>query len=61
MGKPKENITWFENDDSWRLEMVEFFGAISDGAQIKNGNIEDAIETLSLVEKIYSSSGFEKK
>ena len=24
MGKPKENTTWFENDDSWELEVDEF-------------------------------------
>jgi len=58
MGKPKESITWFENDDSWYLEIKEFIDAIEKGKPIENGTIYDAIETLSLIEKIYEKSGF---
>lgn len=58
MGKPKENTTWFENDDSWKLEVDEFVDAILGRTTIKNGTSEDAIETLKLVERIYENSGF---
>ncbi len=58
MGKPKENITWFENDDSWELEVTEFVDAILGKTTIKNGTSTDAIETLRLVERIYENSGF---
>jgi predicted dehydrogenase len=58
MGKPKENTTWFENDDSWKLEVDEFVDAILGKTTIKNGTSEDAIETLRLVERIYENSGF---
>lgn len=58
MGKPKENTTWFENDDSWELEVSEFVDAILGKDTIKNGTSEDAIETLRLVERIYENSGF---
>lgn len=58
MGKPKENTTWFENDDSWKLEVDEFVDAILGRTVIKNGTSEDAIETLKLVERIYENSGF---
>lgn len=58
MGKPKENITWFENDDSWELEVTEFIDAILGKTTIQNGTSEDAIETLKLVERIYDNSGF---
>lgn len=58
MGKPKENTTWFENDDSWGLEVTEFLDAILGKTTIKNGTSEDAIATLKLVEKIYENSGF---
>uniref|UniRef100_UPI004047FB67 Gfo/Idh/MocA family protein n=1 Tax=Aliarcobacter sp. TaxID=2321116 RepID=UPI004047FB67 len=58
MGKPKENTTWFENDDSWELEVTEFIDAILGKTTIKNGTSADAIETLKLVERIYENSGF---
>jgi predicted dehydrogenase len=58
MGKPKETTTWFENDNSWKLEVDEFINAILGKSIIKNGTSEDAIETLKLVERIYENSGF---
>ena len=58
MGKPKENTTWFENDDSWKLEIDEFIDAILGKTKIKHGTSKDAYETLRLVERIYENSGF---
>lgn len=58
MGKPKETTTWFENDDSWKLEIDEFVNAILNKEPILNGTSKDAIETLKLVERIYENSGF---
>ena len=58
MGKPKENITWFENDDSWKFEVDEFIDAINKKGKIKHGTVKDAYETLRLVERIYENSGF---
>ena len=58
MGKPKENTTWFENDDSWKLEVDEFVDAMLGKATIQNGTSTDAYETLRLVERIYENSGF---
>lgn len=58
MGKPKENTTWFENDDSWKFELDEFIDAIESKSVIKHGTSNDAFETLKLVERIYENSGF---
>ena len=58
MGKPKENTTWFENDDSWKLEVDEFIDAILGNSKIEHGTSKDAYETLRLVERIYENSGF---
>jgi len=55
MGKPKEQITWFENDDSWKLEIDEFLLAIKGLGKVEHGTFEDAYQTLSLVEKIYEN------
>jgi predicted dehydrogenase len=58
MGKPKETTIWFENDDSWKLEIDEFINAIKGYSAIQNGTSNDAFETLKLVERIYENSGF---
>ncbi len=58
MGKPQESTTWFENDDSWKLELEEFVEAILGKVTIENGTSHDAYETLKLVERIYENSGF---
>jgi len=61
MGKPKEQTIWFENDDSWKLELEEFIDAILNGKKIKNGTSYDGLRALSLVEDIYNKSGFYDK
>jgi predicted dehydrogenase len=58
MGKPKENITWFENDDSWKLELDEFVQAITSHSTLIHGTSQDAYRALNLVERIYDKSGF---
>jgi predicted dehydrogenase len=58
MGKPRETVTWFENDDSWILEIKEFLGAVLGNGTIVNGTSQDAYHTLRLVERIYENSGF---
>jgi predicted dehydrogenase len=58
MGKPKETTTWFENDDSWKLELDEFVSAILEDKEIKHGTSSDGLRALDLVEKIYKTSKF---
>ena len=56
MGKPKETIISFENDNSWNLEIEEFINAVNGNGEIKHGTLQDAFETLSLVQKVYENS-----
>ena len=58
MGKPKEETVWFENDDSWKLELDDFVDAIINKKEVENGTIKDAYRALELVERIYENSGF---
>ena len=58
MGKPKEEVTWFENDNSWKYEVIEFINAIDGKTSLKNGTSKDAYNALKLVEDIYECSGF---
>jgi predicted dehydrogenase len=58
MGKPEETVTWFENDDSWFLEVKEFIESIEQNRKITSGTIYDAIEMLRLVGDIYNNTAF---
>ena len=56
MGKPKESIVSFENDHSWNLEIEEFMNAVNGEGEIKEGTLQDAYDTLSLVQRVYENS-----
>ena len=56
MGKPKETIISFENDHSWNLEIDEFINSINGLGDIKQGTLNDAYETLALVEEVYKQN-----
>ncbi len=56
MGKPTEKIQHFEYDNSWDLELEEFIFAIKNNSKIVNGNSNDALQIMKLVDKIYSNS-----
>ena len=53
MGKPKQEITCFENDASWGLELSEFVDAVNGKDVIKNGTSEDALSIIQLIDNIY--------
>ncbi len=56
MGKPRETITYFENDKSWEFELNEFVGAIRTVSIILNGTSDDALEIMKLASNIYAES-----
>ncbi len=56
MGKPKESITYFENDQSWGFELEEFIGAIRGDAPIVNGTSKDAYEIMKITDHVYGHS-----
>ena len=56
MGKPNESFYYFENDDSWELEVKEFFNSIILNSKVENGTINDAMNVLELVENVYNNA-----
>ena len=56
MGKPKETVVSFENDHSWNLEIDEFFNAVKGIGFIKQGTLQDAYDTLALVQRVYENT-----
>ncbi|GHU50120.1 oxidoreductase [Clostridia bacterium] len=55
LGNPIEHTMCFDTDNSWNLEIAEFYDAVRNGSPIVNGTPEDAVKVMELVEKIYSA------
>ena len=54
-GDPREEVLSFDEDASWDLEVLSFTEAIRNSANITSGSIDQAIEIMNLIEKIYKS------
>jgi predicted dehydrogenase len=50
---PQENITYYDQDNSWADEINDFVECILDDKPISNGGVEDAMKVMDLVQKIY--------
>lgn len=53
LGKPLEHTLCFNTDESWDLEIEEFYEAIVKGMPIKQGTIEQAVTVMKLIQTIY--------
>ena len=54
-GVPRESISKYNEDVSWDNEIKYFAKSLQDDLNIQRGSIEDAIETMSLIESIYKA------
>ena len=52
-GKPREEMIFFDRDDSWALEVAAFVKAIREDTPIPSGNSDDALQVMQLIEQIY--------
>lgn len=60
-GMPMESTTKYNEDVSWDNEIKYFDNCITNNSEIQRGSIDDAIETMKLVEAIYKSDPEWKK
>jgi len=58
MGKPREEKIFFDTDESWKLELDEFVDCVLNDKKAYNGNSDDALKVMELVEAIYNQSGY---
>jgi predicted dehydrogenase len=52
-GDPREQMTRYNEDNSWRDEVAEFAAAVVNDTPITNGSSKDALATMRLVYRIY--------
>ena len=60
-GAPHEAISKFNKDVSWDNEIKYFADCLANNLAIKRGSIDDAIETMKLIEAIYKADPIWKK
>ena len=59
---PEETMTYYEEDNSWKLELEEFVDCIRNDHPVRVGTCEQACATMELIEKIYTAGlGFEAR
>lgn len=56
MGNPTEYTLCFDEDQSWDLEVEEFYNALVGKVKIINGTVEDAVEVMKLIDQVYSKA-----
>ena len=56
-GRPREETIFFDRDDSWGLENEEFYDCIIGKKKRPQGNSDDALKAMQLVERIYVTGG----
>jgi predicted dehydrogenase len=54
-GAPRESISKYNEDVSWNNEIKYFAKSLTEKSPITRGSINDAIETMRLIEKIYKA------
>ena len=55
MGNPHEELTYFDQDRSWELEVEDFVDCIKNDKKAIIGSSEDALKAMELVYKIYNA------
>lgn len=53
LGNPREEIIYFDQDESWDLEVAYFVECIKEDKNILNCSSRDALESMKLVDTIY--------
>jgi predicted dehydrogenase len=57
LGRPREEVTYFDTDLSWRRELEEFARCVREDVPVVHGTSRDALEALRLVYRIYQQDG----
>lgn len=55
LGSPREEITYFDHDNSWQLEVDEFAECILRDLPVTVGSPADAYKTMELIDRIYDA------
>lgn len=56
IGNPEEEVTYFDRDLSWNLEVEEFIKCIDQDKKVTISSSEDALKVMEIIEKAYRNA-----
>ena len=57
IGNPSEEITYFDKDQSWDLEVAEFVRCIKEDVPVKDASSTDALKVMQIIALAYIDAG----
>jgi len=60
VGNPSEEITYFDRDLSWDLEVEEFVKCVVQNRPVSISNSKDALKVMEIIEKAYEDGGVQR-
>jgi len=60
IGNPEEEVTYFDRDLSWSLEVEEFIKCIDQDKKVTISSSEDALQVMEIIQKAYQNAGEEE-
>ena len=61
LGNPSEEVTYFDRDASWDLEVEEFVKCIKEDKKVTVNSSTDALKAMEMVDKAYRDAGLMQK
>jgi predicted dehydrogenase len=59
IGNPSEEVTYFDRDLSWDLEVQEFVRCIDENIPVTKSSSEDALKVMEIIDKAYKNAALE--
>jgi predicted dehydrogenase len=57
LGNPREEIIYFDRDDSWSQEVSEFIRAVKEKRPATHGTLEEARRVMEVIRDVYATAG----
>ena len=57
VGNPSEEVTYFDRDESWELEVKEFVKCIKEKQDVTVSSSQDAYKVMKVIERAYNDAG----
>ncbi len=57
VGNPREEMTYYDTDPSWDLQVQEFARCIREGRRVPDSSSLDALRVIEIVDRVYAQQG----
>ena len=55
VGNPREEVVYFDKDQSWDLQVRELVACIREGRPVSDSSTDDALRVMTLIERVYAA------